>query len=55
MAFRGIPKEQIEEKNQEPEKQMLKDMKELVKECQSMDIQDPKNGSTYLHIAASNG
>uniref|UniRef100_A0A914PS83 Ankyrin repeat protein n=1 Tax=Panagrolaimus davidi TaxID=227884 RepID=A0A914PS83_9BILA len=55
MAFRGITKEQIEEKKQEPEKQMFKDMKELVNEGQSLDIQDPKNGSTYLHIAASNG
>lgn len=55
MAARGITQEMIDDRRQQPEREMLNDMKMLHQRGLPLDQRNPVDKSTFLHIAAANG
>lgn len=55
MANRGITQEMIDDRRQQPEREMLNDMKFLHQKGLPLDQRNPADNSTFLHIAAANG
>uniref|UniRef100_A0A914L9A3 ANK_REP_REGION domain-containing protein n=1 Tax=Meloidogyne incognita TaxID=6306 RepID=A0A914L9A3_MELIC len=55
MAARGITQEMIDERRQQPEREMLNDMKILHQRGLPLDQRNSIDKSTFLHIAAANG